>query len=125
MVPVIFLGRLRVRSINRGPFALAKRLVKKLSIKEVIGRLDEIAQIKKVLIRKNKANVLLVGDAGVGKTALAQGLALNFIEDYTFKRYSMFSLRFTKLLAGTAHRGEFEDKFESISLSNDPPISIS
>ncbi len=83
-------------------------------IQQVIGRTDEIAQIKKVLVRKNKANVLLVGEAGVGKTALAQGLALNFIEDYNFKRYSMFSLRFTKLLAGTAHRGEFEDKFESL-----------
>jgi ATP-dependent Clp protease ATP-binding subunit ClpA len=83
-------------------------------IQQIIGRKKEIQQIKKILVRKNKTNVMLVGESGVGKTTIAEGLALAFIDDYNFKKYTIFNLRFTKLLAGTAHRGDFEERFDAL-----------
>jgi ATP-dependent Clp protease ATP-binding subunit ClpA len=86
-------------------------------IDPVIGRDKELAELVQILARKNKSNVLLVGDAGVGKTAIAEGLVLNIIEETvpTFLRdWKVYSLNIGQLLAGTKYRGEFEERLQEI-----------
>ena len=84
-------------------------------IDPVIGRNEEIESIALALGRRNKNNIMLVGDPGVGKTAIAEGLANKiankdvpeFLHDY-----EVYSLRIPALLAGTRYRGEFEERME-------------
>ena len=86
-------------------------------IDPVIGRDKELAELVQILARKNKSNVLLVGDAGVGKTAIAEGLVLNIIDETvpTFLRdWKVYSLNIGQLLAGTKYRGEFEERLQEI-----------
>jgi ATP-dependent Clp protease ATP-binding subunit ClpA len=86
-------------------------------IDPVIGRESEIDEISHVLAKRNKSNVLMVGDPGVGKTAIAEGLALNivtgdvpkYLEDYT-----VYNLDIGSLLAGSKYRGEFEEKLKDV-----------
>ena len=83
----------------------------------VIGRDTELAEIAQVLARKNKCNVLLVGDSGVGKTAIAEGLAVNIINNNVpkfLKDNVIYSLNIGQLLAGTKYRGEFEERLQEI-----------
>lgn len=83
----------------------------------VIGRDTEIADVVQILARKNKSNVLLVGDAGTGKTSIVEGLVLEIAEDRvpTFlKGWSVYSLNIGQLLAGTKFRGEFEERLQDI-----------
>lgn len=86
-------------------------------IDPVIGRDAELAEITEVLAKRNKSNVLLIGDPGVGKTAIAEGLALAIIEekvpDY-LKDYTVFNLDIGSLLAGCKYRGEFEEKLKEV-----------
>jgi ATP-dependent Clp protease ATP-binding subunit ClpA len=86
-------------------------------IDPVIGRESELADLAQILARKNKCNVLLVGDAGVGKTAIAEGLALNIVNGDVpkfLKDNEVFSLNVGALLAGTKYRGEFEERLQEI-----------
>lgn len=86
-------------------------------IDPVIGRENELADLAQILARKNKCNVLLVGDAGVGKTAIAEGLALNIVNGDVpkfLKDSEVYSLNVGQLLAGTKYRGEFEERLQEI-----------
>ena len=86
-------------------------------IDPVIGREFELDEISQVLAKRNKSNVLLVGDAGVGKTAIAEGLARNIVNgecpDY-LRDYTVYNLDIGSLLAGSKYRGEFEEKFKDV-----------
>jgi ATP-dependent Clp protease ATP-binding subunit ClpA len=86
-------------------------------IDPVIGREFEIAEISQVLAKRNKSNVLLVGDPGVGKTAIAEGLARNIhageVPDY-LKDYTVYNLDIGTILAGSKYRGEFEEKVRDV-----------
>ena len=83
----------------------------------VIGREFETQEIIEVLARRNKSNVLLIGDPGVGKTAIAEGLALaitiNNVPEY-LKDYTVYNLDIGSLLAGSKYRGDFEEKIQEI-----------
>ena len=83
----------------------------------VIGREDEVNQIIQILSRKNKNNPLLVGEAGVGKTAIVEELVrkitLGLVPD-KLKTKKVYSLSMSILISGTKYRGEFEEKFHKI-----------
>lgn len=83
----------------------------------VIGREKEIQRIIEILSRKTKNNPVLVGDAGVGKTAIIEGLAQKVVEEdapYYLKDKKIFQLDMTGLIAGTKFRGEFEERLKSV-----------
>lgn len=83
----------------------------------LIGRKDELERITQILCRRQKNNPLLVGDSGVGKTALARGLASNIIEGKIpekLKKAEIYELDMAALLAGTKYRGDFENRFKSL-----------
>ena len=86
-------------------------------IDPVVGREFELDEIAQVLAKRNKSNVLMVGDAGVGKTAIAEGLARNIVNgdvpEY-LRDYTVFNLDIASLLAGSKYRGEFEEKFKDV-----------
>lgn len=86
-------------------------------IDPVIGRDGEMNEVAETLARRNKSNVILVGEPGVGKTAIAEGLALNIVSgdvpEY-LKGYTVYSLDIGSLLAGSKYRGEFEEKFQDV-----------
>lgn len=83
----------------------------------VIGREAETTEIVEVLARRNKSNVLMVGDPGVGKTAIAEGLALSIVlktvPEYLLD-YTVYNLDISSLLAGSKYRGDFEEKIHEI-----------
>ena len=86
-------------------------------IDPVIGRESEINEIVQVLAKRNKSNILMVGDAGVGKTAIAEGLAKKIVDgdivEY-LKSFTVYNLDIGKLLAGSKYRGEFEEKLQEV-----------
>ena len=91
--------------------------VKKSKIDPVIGRADELESIALALGRRNKNNVLLVGDPGVGKTAIAEGLAHNIVNKNVpefLKEYEVYNLDIGALLAGSKYRGDFEERFKLV-----------
>lgn len=87
------------------------------AIDPVIGRDFEIDEITQVLAKRNKSNILLVGEAGVGKTAIAEGLARKIVfkevAEY-LKEYTVYNLDIGTLLAGSKYRGEFEEKLRDV-----------
>ena len=86
-------------------------------LEPMIGRSVELDEMITVLARKFKANVLMVGDPGVGKTAIAEGLAQEIIHNRvpTFLAgHEVWSLEIGSLLAGSKYRGEFEEKFKQV-----------
>jgi ATP-dependent Clp protease ATP-binding subunit ClpA len=93
------------------------QLAKEDKIEPVIGRSKELEDIIHVLAKKFKANVLLVGDPGVGKTAIAEGLALqinnNNVPEF-LQDHEVYSLEMGSLLAGSKYRGEFEEKVKEV-----------
>ena len=88
-------------------------------IDPVIGREEELENLKQILARRNKNNVLIVGDPGVGKTAVVEGLARRIaknkedIPDY-LKDHIVWSLDINALLAGSKFRGDFEERLKMI-----------
>ncbi len=86
-------------------------------IDPLIGRLDETDRVMQVLCRRRKNNPILVGDPGVGKTAIAEGLAIK-IKDKTvpdlLENCELFSLDMGTLLAGTKYRGDFEQRLKDV-----------
>jgi ATP-dependent Clp protease ATP-binding subunit ClpA len=87
------------------------------NIDPLIGRDTELERVIQVLCRRRKNNPLLVGEAGVGKTALAEGLAWRIVEDQVpdiIKDCVIYSLDVGSLLAGTKYRGDFEKRFKGI-----------
>ena len=86
-------------------------------LEPVIGRSTELDEMITVLARRFKANVLMVGDPGVGKTAIIEGLAQEIIANRVPKfllGHEVWSLEVSSLLAGSKYRGEFEDKFKQV-----------
>jgi len=91
--------------------------VKQKKIDPVIGREKEIEEIQLALARRQKSNVMLIGDPGVGKTAIAEGLARkieegkvpNFIKDHV-----VYSLDISAMLAGSKYRGDFEERLKMV-----------
>ena len=94
----------------------------------LIGRLAELRRTMEILCRRRKNNPVFVGDAGVGKTALAEGLASRLLEDDVptrLKHAEVFSLDTAALLAGTRFRGDFEERFKAVvSALSDHPMPI-
>ena len=83
----------------------------------LIGRRDELQRTLQILCRRRKNNPVFVGDAGVGKTALAEGLAGRLLEDDVPARLhgaEIFALDTAALLAGTRFRGDFEERFKAV-----------
>ena len=87
------------------------------TVDPVIGRELELEEITHVLAKRNKSNILMVGDPGVGKTAIAEGLALKIVSGQVpeyLKDYTVYSLDIGSLLAGSKYRGEFEEKLKDV-----------
>lgn len=83
----------------------------------VIGRDDEIRNVIRILSRKTKNNPVLIGEPGVGKTAIAEGLAQRIVRGDvpgTLKDKSIFSLDMGSLVAGAKYRGEFEERLKAV-----------
>jgi ATP-dependent Clp protease ATP-binding subunit ClpA len=83
----------------------------------LIGREDEVQRTIEILCRRNKNNPLYVGDPGVGKTALVEGLALRITKGQVpgvLKKAVIFALDMGSLLAGTKYRGDFEERIKSV-----------
>ena len=86
-------------------------------IDPVIGREEEIRHVLEILSRKKKNNPILLGEPGVGKTAIAEGLALRIAEDRVpdnMRGVRVLSLDLGSLLAGTKYRGEFEQRLKQL-----------
>ena len=93
----------------------AKAKAKKID--PVIGREKEIEEMQLVLARRNKANVMLIGDPGVGKTAVAEGLARKIVEGTVPKfiqDHTVYNLDISAILAGSKYRGDFEERLKLI-----------
>ncbi len=83
----------------------------------LIGRAHEVERCIQVLCRRRKNNPLLVGDPGVGKTAIAEGLAFKIVNGETpevLSRATIYSLDMGALLAGTRYRGDFEERLKAV-----------
>ncbi|MEE3071393.1 MAG: AAA family ATPase, partial [Pseudomonadota bacterium] len=90
---------------------------RKGDIDPLIGRAEEVERCIQVLCRRRKNNPLLVGDPGVGKTAIAEGLARKIIKGQTpdvLKNTVIYSLDMGALLAGTRYRGDFEERLKAV-----------
>jgi ATP-dependent Clp protease ATP-binding subunit ClpA len=91
--------------------------VKKNKVDPVIGRIEELENLALSLGRRAKSNVLLVGDPGVGKTAIAEGLAYNIVKGAVpdfLKEYTVYNLDISAMLAGSKYRGDFEERFKAV-----------
>jgi len=86
-------------------------------IDPLVGRAQELERVCQTLVRRRKNNPLLVGESGVGKTAIAEGLAKRIVEDDVpdaIKGSVVYSLDMGALLAGTKYRGDFEKRFKNL-----------
>ena len=91
--------------------------VRKQRVDPIIGRSEELDAIALALGRRQKNNVLLVGDPGVGKTAIAEGLAFKIVNDDVpefLKEYEVYNLDIGAMLAGSKYRGDFEERLKLV-----------
>ncbi len=92
-------------------------LAKQGKIDPLVGRSDELERVAQVLSRRRKNNPLLVGEAGVGKTAIAEGLARKIVNGEVpdvLNDATIYALDLGALLAGTKYRGDFEKRFKNL-----------
>jgi ATP-dependent Clp protease ATP-binding subunit ClpA len=104
------------KSLNQYCTNLSSK-AKQRTIDPVIGRDEEIEKIQLVLARRNKSNVLMVGEPGVGKTAIAEGIARKIFEGKVPKfiqGHEVYSLDIGALLAGSKYRGDFEERIKNV-----------
>jgi ATP-dependent Clp protease ATP-binding subunit ClpA len=90
---------------------------KSKKIDPVIGREKEIEEIQLVLARRTKSNAIMIGDPGVGKTAIAEGLARKIFEGNVPKfiqEHTVYSLDISAMLAGSKYRGDFEERLKAV-----------
>jgi ATP-dependent Clp protease ATP-binding subunit ClpA len=93
------------------------QLAREDKLEPLIGRHKEIDDIINVLAKRFKSNVLMVGDPGVGKTAIAEGIARAIVNDEVpnfLQGYDLYSLEIGSLLAGSRYRGDFEEKVKNV-----------
>lgn len=93
------------------------KLAEKGKIDPLIGRKDELERLTQILCRRRKNNPLLVGEAGVGKTAIAEGLAKKIVENdvpEVLKDSDIYALDMGALVAGTKYRGDFEKRLKAV-----------
>ena len=118
-------GNTRVTTDNpEGTYDVLKKygtdlteMAKKQKLDPVIGRDDEIRNVIRILSRKTKNNPCLIGEPGVGKTAIAEGLALRIVRGdvpENLKDCTIFSLDMGALVAGAKYRGEFEERLKAV-----------
>lgn len=92
-------------------------LARKEKLEPLIGRVDELDEMITVLARRFKANVLLVGESGVGKTSIVEGLAQKIINNEVpefIQGHEVWALEIGSLLAGSKYRGDFEEKLKQV-----------
>jgi ATP-dependent Clp protease ATP-binding subunit ClpB len=101
-----------------GKFAInLNEMAEKGKLDPVIGRDDEIRRVLQILSRRTKNNPVLIGEPGVGKTAIAEGLAHRIIKGdvpENLKSKSIYSLDMGALIAGAKYKGEFEERLKSV-----------
>ena len=122
----------KVNLKNENEFLInLNNLVKNNKVDKVIGRKKEIERLIQILSRRNKNNPLLVGESGVGKTAIAEGLAYlisNKNVPSIIENTSVYSLDIAALIAGTKYRGDFEKRLKNVlnflSKENNPILFI-
>jgi ATP-dependent Clp protease ATP-binding subunit ClpC len=95
----------------------------------LIGRADEVERVIEVICRRSKNNVILIGDAGVGKTAIVEGLAQKIARGDVpafLSGKKILALDLSALVAGTKYRGQFEERLKGIvdGLKNDPEVIV-
>lgn len=106
---------------TKRPLDLYAQNLNKLALEDgidpLVGRTEEIDRITQILARRRKNNPLLVGESGVGKTAIAEGLARMIVEEKVpeiLLESTVYSLDLGGLLAGTKYRGDFEKRFKGV-----------